>query len=144
VSEAGFAPDSFAPAEGGCLCGAVRYRVTKAPEVVDICHCRQCRKSSGAVFLGWIGVPADGFAWTRGQPAAFESSPGNVRHFCAACGTPLVMTGGESPDLYGITIGSLDAPGRFTPTAEGWVSQRLPWVRLAHPMVSHDEDNPGF
>jgi len=136
--------DTFAPVEGGCLCGAVRYRVTKAPTVVDICHCWQCRKASGAPFLGWIGVPADGFAWIAGEPAGFQSSPDNRRHFCASCGTPLVMTGGWAPDLHGVTIGSLDEPQQFTPTDEGWVSQRLPWARLAHGLTSHDKDNPGF
>jgi len=136
--------DAFRPAAGGCLCGAVRYRVTMAPTVVDICHCWQCRKASGAPFVGWIGVLGDGFAWTDGEPAQFESSPGNRRYFCGACGTPLVMTGGDSPDLHGVTIGSLDEPQRFIPTDEGWVSQRLPWAPLAHKLRSYERDNPGF
>ena len=32
---------------GGCLCGAVTYRVTGAMRPVVACHCTQCRKTSG-------------------------------------------------------------------------------------------------
>jgi len=28
--------------EGGCDCGAVRYRMTRAPMIVHCCHCRWC------------------------------------------------------------------------------------------------------
>jgi hypothetical protein len=136
--------ETFKPAEGGCLCGALRYRIEKAPKVVDICHCWQCRKASGAPFVGWLGVPADGLRWTKGTPAKFESSPDTWRLFCANCGSPVAMTGGSAPDLHGVNIGSLDEPQRFTPTDEGWASQCLPWARLAHPLRSHDRDNPGF
>ena len=32
---------------GGCLCGAVRYRVAGPLRDVVACHCAQCRRSSG-------------------------------------------------------------------------------------------------
>jgi len=135
---------AFKPIEGGCLCGALRYRISTAPTVVDLCHCGQCRKASGAPFLGWLGVAAAGFAWIEGEPARFESSPDTWRYFCGRCGSPLAMAGGVSPDLIGVTVGGLDEPAQFTPTDEGWVSQRLPWARIAHPLIGHDEDHPGF
>jgi hypothetical protein len=28
--------------EGGCACGAVRYRLNSAPMFVNCCHCRDC------------------------------------------------------------------------------------------------------
>lgn len=135
---------SFKPAEGGCLCGAVRFRITEAPKVVDICHCWQCRKSGGAPFIGWLGVPTRALVWTKGTPAKFESSPNTWRLFCATCGSPMAMMGGGSPELHGVNIGSLDEAERFTPTDEGWVSQRLPWAKLAQRMREHEKDHPGF
>lgn len=135
---------SFKPADGGCLCGAVRFRINTAPKVVDVCHCWQCRKAGGAPFIGWLGVPAASLVWTKGTPAKFESSPNTWRLFCGTCGSPMAMMGGGSPDLHGINIGSLDEAARFTPTDEGWVSQRLPWTKLAHRMREHAEDHPGF
>jgi len=135
---------TFRPAEGRCLCGALRYRITQAPQVVDICHGWQCRKASGAPFVGWLGVPAAAFEWTKGTPARFESSADTWRLFCAICGSPVAMMGGNSPDLHGVAIGSLDEAGRFAPTDEGWVSQRLPWAKLAHSLREHEQDHPGF
>lgn len=135
---------TFRPAEGGCLCGAVRYRVSAEPRLADICHCSMCRKSAGAAFIAWIAVPAAGFQWIKGTPASYESSPGAFRYFCGSCGTALAMMGGGNADLHGVTIGSLDEPERFPPTGEGWASAKLPWVKLAIALKSHAEDNPAF
>jgi hypothetical protein len=40
--------------EGGCLCGAVRYRVRGEPARGSACHCTFCQKRSGSAF--GIGV----------------------------------------------------------------------------------------
>ena len=34
-------------ATGGCLCGAVRYRVDGSLRDVLICHCEECRRWNG-------------------------------------------------------------------------------------------------
>jgi hypothetical protein len=135
---------AFRPAEGGCLCGAVRYRIDREPKLADICHCSMCRKSSGAPFIAWIAVPREGFHWTKGEPARYQSSKDATRHFCGRCGSPMLMTGGTNAELDGVLIGSLDEPERFVPTAEGWASAKLPWVKLGFPLESHPENNPNF
>lgn len=136
------APAVFRPVEGGCQCGAVRYRVTASPPVVDICHCGQCRRASGAAFIPWLVVQREGFAWTRGEPGSFDSSPGAQRLFCRDCGTPLAMTSGAEPRLIDVTLGSLDEPARFVPTAESWTSVRLAWARLVHRMADYPQNSP--
>ena len=40
--------------EGGCICGAVRFRVTNAPFRTSVCHCRFCQRRTGSAF--GIGV----------------------------------------------------------------------------------------
>src|SRR5712675_1975662 len=37
--------------EGGCACGAVRYRLTSAPMFVHCCHCRDCQRQTGSAFV---------------------------------------------------------------------------------------------
>ena len=59
---------------GGCQCGAVRYALSKAPNRVNICHCRMCQKATGAPFASYADIEHEDFAWTRGKPAAFKSS----------------------------------------------------------------------
>ena len=36
--------------EGGCTCGAVRYKTLAAPKRVSICACSWCQKRSGSAF----------------------------------------------------------------------------------------------
>jgi len=43
--------------EGGCRCGAVAFRARAEPTVVVYCHCRDCRRSSGAPISLWVGYP---------------------------------------------------------------------------------------
>ena len=35
------------PIQGSCLCERVRYQVTGPFEVFHLCHCSQCRRSTG-------------------------------------------------------------------------------------------------
>ncbi len=37
--------------EGGCACGAVRYRLTTAPMFVHCCHCLDCQRQTGSAFV---------------------------------------------------------------------------------------------
>ena len=110
--------------------------------MVDICHCGQCRRASGSAFIAWLVVQTGDLSWTRGEPASFESSPGARRLFCRDCGTPLAMTWREEPHLIDVTLGSLDDPARFVPTAESWTSARLPWARLVHQMTDYPQNSP--
>ena len=60
--------------EGGCLCGAVRYRVEGPPLHAGYCHCRMCQRAAGAPVVAWGAWPADRFAWLQGKPGRFASS----------------------------------------------------------------------
>ena len=128
--------------EGGCLCGAVRYRATALDgDVADYCHCGQCRKASGAPVSAWIQVPPDRFTLTRGEPRAFHSSARGTRWFCGHCGGPLYMTDPENRSV-GIALGSLDAPARVRPTVHGWFGARLPWLEIADGLPRFEADPP--
>ena len=121
--------------EGGCLCGRVRYRLRTEGATASICHCATCRRAAGAQSVAWATVPAAAFAWTGAAPASHVSSADVVRTHCAACGTSLTyQADGDSID---VTLASLDDPGAIPPTAEIWLSHRLPWEPV-------DPARPGF
>ena len=113
------------PIEGGCLCGAVRYRIDGPVLGASICHCATCRRAAGAQSVAWLTVPADGFALVQGQPAAFASSPGVERTHCAVCGTSLTFRADASS--VDVTIASLDDPEAVPPSSEIWLEHRLSW-----------------
>ena len=114
--------------EGGCLCGAVRYKVVGEPLWVAHCHCRSCRKASGAPMQTWIGLRRHQFSYTRGASAVYESSPGVRRAVCAACGTPLTYEAERIVDEVHVTIGALDDPATVPPTLHVWWEERLSWL----------------
>ncbi len=95
--------------EGGCACGALRYRVTGALRPVVACHCSQCRKA----FTNFGAFTAvDRAALDIGNPEEitwYASSPGVRRGFCRYCGSALFWDSAAS-DLISIAAGTLDQP----------------------------------
>lgn len=128
-------------AEGGCLCGAVRYAVDPADAVVDYCHCVTCRRASGAMAVAWMQVPPVAFRWTDGEPAAYRASRDAQRYFCRACGSPLAMADDQGLSV-GVLVGSLDDPEPFPPTAHGYERSRISWVALCDGLPRHDQAPP--
>ena len=119
-------PEAF---EGGCLCGAVRYRAAGQPSLATLCHCASCRRAAGAPAVAWVTFPAAEFRFTRGEPAGFRSSPPVTRRFCGRCGTPLTYEHEAFPGGTDVTTASLDAPERCPPLDHTWTSERLAWWR---------------
>lgn len=117
--------------EGGCLCGAIRYRATAPPVSRSICHCRSCRRASGAPSVAWSTFHVNSLVFRRGVPMRFMSSGEVVRTFCGDCGTPLTYRHAQDTDTIDVTTGSLDAPEQFPPTREIWIEHKLPWERLS-------------
>jgi hypothetical protein len=116
---------------GGCQCGAVRYALFEMPEST-ICHCRMCQKAVGGPFAALCKLPIARFAWTRGEPASFNSSSVAERHFCSACGTPLTFHYLEGESIE-VTTGSLDEAAKVPPTTNFGTEARLPWIDLLTP-----------
>jgi len=119
--------------EGGCLCNAVRYRVSGPVSDACFCHCRSCRRASGAPAVAWITVPRDAFAFTAAEPQRYRSSVHVVRTFCGRCGTALTYEHDRRAGAIDLTTASLDDPERFPPLDHVWASQALGWML-------HDDD----
>ncbi len=116
---------------GGCSCGAVRYRAVGEPLWVAHCHCRDCRKSTGAAFATYAGFRTERFAYTAGAPMGYESSPGVLRKFCGRCGTPLTYESGRWAGEVHVLVCTLDEPSVLTPKGHVYVAEQMPWVHLA-------------
>ncbi len=112
---------------GGCQCGAVRFAVYVEPKKIGLCHCRMCQKAVAGPFAVLAEVPWGDFAWTRSQPAAFQSSSRAARDFCAACGTPLSYRHLGGPIIELLT-GAFDEPERVAPTYAMGTESQLTWV----------------
>ncbi len=128
---------------GGCLCGGVRFRVTAKPLAAYFCHCSMCRRSSGGgMFLAAATVSLEGFAFTKGEPAAYESTPGNLRLFCGACGSPLGARVAEDPKLIEVNLGCLDNPNAIRPEFHIFTSTQVSWCEIDDGLPRHAENAP--
>ena len=128
--------------EGGCLCGAVRYRVTKTPVDGSYCHCRMCQKSSGAGAQISAEIPFDGFVIVKGEPKAYRSSAWGVRHFCPDCGSQLTFRLAEKPTSVSINVPTLDRPELLPPKKHIWCSSQLPWLEIADNLPRYPDNGP--
>lgn len=115
--------------EGGCLCGAVRYRFDVAASHSMICHCRTCRRQAGAPVVAWVTFPVDRLHIVQGSPAVYASSDPVKRTFCGACGTPLTYAHRDEPQSIDVTTCSLDEPDAFAPTHHSWTRHDLEWMK---------------
>jgi hypothetical protein len=124
------------PAAGGCMCGAIRYRITAQPIVTSLCHCRSCRLATGAPVAAWVILPLGGLVFDQGEPVAFASSPGRERTFCGRCGTSLTYTREDRPDSIDIHTATLDDPDAFPPVREIWLEEKIAWME-PNPHCAH-------
>ena len=114
---------------GGCLCGAVRYEVTGEPRSVSLCHCRTCRRASGAPVVSWFVVSREQFSLS-GELVPYPSSSQVTRGFCGKCGTPITYAHADDTNSIELTTASLDQPELLVPTREIWLSEKIAWMPI--------------
>lgn len=115
---------------GSCLCGAVEYEIDQLDMPIAHCHCRSCRKANAAAFVSAAGVKREHFRWIKGKEklAAFESSPGKLRHFCSVCGSHLVAERLAQPHVI-LRMATLDEDPGAKPVMHIWRSHDAPWLQ---------------
>lgn len=130
------------PITGGCLCGAVRYRIDGPVEEVAHCHCGMCRRGSGAAVMTWAVVPRAAFRLTTGELAAYRSSDHGERRFCPNCGAQVLCLSSHAPRIADVALGTFDRPEDHPAERHYWTSSRLGWLRLDTHLPELPEETP--
>ena len=130
---------------GGCLCRAVRYRISEAPLGTRVCWCRVCQYlASGNATVNAI-FPAAAVS-IEGELADFRSiaDSGNVMHrrFCPTCGTAIFSQSEARPHLLIVRAGTLDDPEIARPSATIWVSRSPTWACIDHSLETFERQPP--
>jgi len=128
--------------EGGCACGAIRYRLSATPFDEGYCHCRICQLTSGAPVMAFATVRRDDHCIIRGEPARRMSSDVGERWFCPDCGTPLAMLVTHQPDTIDFPIPTLDDPERVVPRFHIWDGSRIGWFEVRDNLPRHKGFRP--
>ena len=122
-----------------CQCGAFRVTVAGEPDVVNVCHCRECQRRSG--------VPLTCNAYFRRSEVRLEGDHRiyardgqdgrKLRNrFCPVCGATVCWTADLRPDHYGVAVGAFNEPGFPAPTYSVWEHAMYGWVTLP-PGIAH-------
>ena len=116
---------------GGCLCGAVRYRIDAEPLAARICWCRDCQyigAGSGTVNLAFPSEAVHIEGELRDHVSKADS--GNLMHrsFCAKCGTPVTTQSEARRHLISIRAGTLDDPEIGKPKITIWTASAPSWA----------------
>lgn len=119
--------------EGGCGCGAVRYRIEGDPVALAVCHCTECQKQSGSAFGMSLIVKRESFT-VAGEPRVFRriADSGNPTdcYFCATCGIRVYHAPQGMPGTYNVKPGTLDDRSWLQPVVQVWTKSRQPWLML--------------
>ena len=111
--------------QGGCLCGAVRFRARQAPLRTLACHCTFCQKVTGSSYFAESMFPMDAVQFSGGPMSRYEHvSDGSKKrvfvHFCPTCGTTVSLTFERWPEIRGIARGCYDDPDAVTVSSHIW------------------------
>jgi hypothetical protein len=122
--------------EGGCRCGAVRYRLDlPALPGAYACHCLNCQTWSGSAFSQQAVVAAAALIVTQGEPELYElTTPSGAlssQRVCGACHTRLFNTNSARPQFVVVRAGTLDESHRLDVVGHIWVRRKQPWIRIA-------------
>ncbi|MET0375096.1 MAG: GFA family protein [Rhizorhabdus sp.] len=127
---------------GGCLCGAIRYRLMSEPYDAGYCHCRMCQLTSGAPAIVFATVPRSDFLLEKGELACRRSSDIGERWFCGTCGTPIAMVVDYAPDEVDFTVVTLDDSIDLPPAFHIWRESRVGWFDTIDALPRHERARP--
>jgi len=121
--------------DGGCTCGAARYRLKARPIVVHCCHCTWCQRETGSAFAINAFIEASQVELLKGEPVQTTlpslSGKGQVLWRCADCGVTVWSNyAGAGPRFDFVRVGTLDDPSQAPPDIHIYTSTKHPWVTL--------------
>jgi hypothetical protein len=119
--------------EGGCHCGAVRYRVVGETTIAWVCHCTSCKRLTGSAFsipayFDQAAVQIIGDALKTYELRSDQSNRWVRTEFCSTCGTTVTWTAESFPGARGIATGTFDDPNWIKPTTHAWTRSALQWM----------------
>ena len=128
--------------EGGCACGALRYRLASEPMFVHCCHCRDCQRQTGSAFVLNALIEADRVEILAGETKSVEvptdSGQPHVIHRCPACKTAVWSDYGGNRRLSFVRVGTLDKPAALPPNVHIYTRSKLPWITLPADVPAFD------
>ena len=128
--------------EGGCACGAVRYRLTTDPLFTHCCHCLNCQRQTGSAFVINLLIEAARMELLAGVPQPVEvlrDDGSKQRIFrCPTCQVAVFSEYGR-PGVRFVRGGTLDQPDEIAPDVHIFTRSKVSWITLPDAVPAFDE-----
>lgn len=116
--------------EGGCLCGAVRYRAEAEAIFSGACHCSDCQRGTGSAFSCVVAVPSAALSVTGAltrHTHKGDSGKGVTISFCPVCGSRLLSQVEMMAGATMIEAGTKDNARDFVPQVHVYRDSAQHW-----------------
>jgi hypothetical protein len=127
--------------EGGCACGAVRYRLGSDPMFIHCCHCLNCQRQTGSAFVINLLIEADRVEIVAGapQPVEVPRDDGSTQRIfrCPSCQVAVFSEYGR-PVLRYVRAGTLDSPSEVRPDVHIFTRSKVGWITIPEPVPSFE------
>lgn len=118
------------PITGRCYCGRTTLRAEHPPRTVAYCHCKDCRRVTGAPVAAFAAFDEGAVTWAPDEGRRVAVNPGVTRTFCDHCGSPLTGRYAYLPDTVFIALGILDQANDLAPSIHAHAASCLDWLRI--------------
>ena len=119
--------------EGGCSCGATRYRLLSDPLIVHCCHCLNCQRQTGSAFVVNLMIETSQVEMVAGAPQSVEvpRDDGSTQRIfrCPTCQVAVFSEYGR-PELRYVRAGTLDQPSGVTPDVHIFTRSKVNWIAI--------------
>lgn len=127
---------------GQCLCGTIKYKVTRLESKMAHCHCSMCQKFHGAAFSTFGEALKEHFVWLDGEAKlkTYTASNGTQRQFCSECGSSLIfIPSNYSGKTVEFSLGTLDSPIPEKPDAHIYCNSKPDWDEITDTLPQYPE-----
>jgi hypothetical protein len=117
------------PLTGHCLCGSVRWEITKPLVTATYCHCTRCQRRTGTAAAVSARIAPGSLRVLAGQELikAYRPPDGFAKIFCTHCGGALWSQSQADPGIISVRMGTFDGDPGIRPSARQYVAYAAPW-----------------
>ena len=130
--------------QGHCECNRITYEADC--EILDFshCHCSQCRRLHGAAYATFAGVDTNKFRYLSGVEdiKIYNSSDSHERVFCVNCGSNILVSVNDYPEILYISMGAIDGNLTLPEAYHIFVGSKAPWHEITDDFIQYDEAPP--
>jgi hypothetical protein len=127
---------------GKCFCGAVQYAVADEFLYAAICHCSDCRRTTGSAFKPFAGIEREKLTVTQGPDKVmiYGDDDGNNTH-CKLCGSLLYSVVRAGAFVH-VAMGTLVDGPTIRPTKHIFVGSKAPWFTITDGLPQYEAHAP--